>query len=252
MPIHRLLFSLLAALGISAALALPCSAAEADLGSAIRCRSAADAHETACKSRAVRARYWAEQARMDDRADSAAATIEELLDLAEAYRYGLRYSDAASWRALRASLMARSQKFDLPFVAPELGGTPRFHAALLALTKRYTSLVSRKGTPAAVTHDTAAVTCAVPDSAVRIRPPAVEPDYPDIARQQGATGTALIRVFVDPNGAVLSGNVYKSTGNAALDEAAMQAARRTTYVPAYKDCRATAGTFVFEADFTGQ
>ncbi|MBC5800708.1 MAG: energy transducer TonB [Candidatus Eremiobacteraeota bacterium] len=252
MPVVRWLCFLLAAVSFTATVAQPCVASEVDAGSAGRCRSTADARQQACKSRAARALQWAARARADGRADSPAATIEELLDLAQAYRYGLRASDAPLWQALRADLVAGSRRFGLPFVAPELAGTPRFDAALLALTKRYTVFVSKTGPAAAVNDRKATVACAVPNSPVRIRSQAAAPEYPDIARQQGATGTALIRVYVDPSGAVLAGNVYKSAGNASLDQAALQAARRTVYVPAYKDCLATAGTFLFEADFTGQ
>lgn len=252
MPVVRWLFYILSALGLSAAVAPPCFATEGDAGTVVPCRTTADALRNACKSRAARVLYWTDRARADDRADSSAATIEELLDLAQAYRYGLRSSNAASWRTLRANLAARSREFGLPFVAPESSGTPRFNAALLALTKRYTALVSKNSATAGAKDHRTAVTCAVPNAAVRIRGIAVEPSYPDIARQQGATGTALIRVYVDSTGAVLAGNVYKSAGNASLDQAALQAARRTAYEPAYKDCLATAGTFLFEADFTGQ
>src|SRR5271165_2040437 len=66
--------------------------------------------------------------------------------------------------------------------------------------------------------------CAVPNKeATTTR--AVEPDVPDIARQQGALGVAQIKVALSATGAVQGVSVYKSTGNSALDQAALAAAR---------------------------
>ncbi len=228
------------------------SATHAAVAGAAGCRGMAAAQRKACESRDARARYWAARAAIDDSADDPPATIEELLDLAQAHRYGLASAHASLWQSLRAKLMARSRKFGLPFVAPETSGTPRFDGAVLALTKRYTALTAKQRTGAFPNNRTATATCSVPDASVRIKGPAAEPDYPDIARQQGATGTAIVRVYVDPTGALIAGNIYKSSGNAALDQAAMNAARRTAYLPAYKNCRAVAGDYSFEADFSGQ
>ena len=81
---------------------------------------------------------------------------------------------------------------------------------------------------------------------------AVEPDYPDLARQQGAVGTVQVKVSLNATGGVTSTSIYKSAGNAQLDKAALSAARASTYSPEIEDCQATAGTYLFRADFTGQ
>jgi len=52
-------------------------------------------------------------------------------------------------------------------------------------------------------------------------------------------------------GSPLAAKIYKSSGHAVLDDAALQAARRTAYIPARKNCSAT-GTYLFEADFNGR
>jgi protein TonB len=59
----------------------------------------------------------------------------------------------------------------------------------------------------------------------------VEPDYPDIARQEGAEGTVIVLVTIDPDGSPSDVRVWQSSGNDALDRAAEQAARESTYAP---------------------
>ncbi len=107
-------------------------------------------------------------------------------------------------------------------------------------------------TPVPTTPPTPKPQCAVPNAPAAIRGQAVEPDYPDIARQQGATGTANVKVTLDSTGGVQTTSIYKSAGNAALDQAALKAAQQTAYTPDVVNCVKTAGSYIFEADFTGQ
>jgi len=58
-------------------------------------------------------------------------------------------------------------------------------------------------------------------------------------------------VTLDETGNVVSATIYKSAGNAALDQAAIKAARATSYVPEIVNCVKTAGSYIFRADFTG-
>jgi protein TonB len=94
--------------------------------------------------------------------------------------------------------------------------------------------------------------CANPNAPAAIKGTAVEPEYPDIAREQGAVGTATIKVTLSAAGAVTDVSVNKSAGNAALDKAAMDAAKATAYVPETDNCVPTGGSYLFQADFTGQ
>ncbi len=93
--------------------------------------------------------------------------------------------------------------------------------------------------------------CAVPNADATTTQ-AVEPDYPDIARQQGAVGTTQVKVSLDATGHVLDASVNKSAGNQALDQAAMKAARASSFAPEVVNCVKTAGSYIFRADFTGQ
>lgn len=53
-----------------------------------------------------------------------------------------------------------------------------------------------------------------------------KPKYPERARRQGQEGRVLVRVVADANGNVTSAQVARSSGNSALDEAALKQARR--------------------------
>jgi len=108
-------------------------------------------------------------------------------------------------------------------------------------------------TPAATPAPTPppAPKCAVPNADATTTQ-AVEPDYPDIARQQGAVGTAKIKVSLDAAGHVLEATIQKSAGNAALDQAALKAAKASSFAPEVVNCVKTPGSYLFSADFTGQ
>ena len=94
--------------------------------------------------------------------------------------------------------------------------------------------------------------CAVPNADAAIKGQAVEPDYPDQAREQGAEGTVRVKVTLDAAGNGVDFSIFKSSGNIALDQAAIKAARATQYTPEVVDCVKTAGSYLFDADFTAQ
>jgi protein TonB len=94
--------------------------------------------------------------------------------------------------------------------------------------------------------------CANPNMDASIKGEAVSPDYPEMAKEQGATGVTQVKVTLDENGSVESVSVYKSAGNAALDQAAMTAAKATSYTPEIVNCEKTAGSYIFRAEFDPQ
>ena len=57
----------------------------------------------------------------------------------------------------------------------------------------------------------------------------IQPDYPDWIKQAGIQGTAIVILSMGPNGDVLSARIGDSSGNAALDQAALAAARASAY-----------------------
>ena len=55
--------------------------------------------------------------------------------------------------------------------------------------------------------------------------------YPRAERAAGVTGTVMLRVSVPPSGQVVAVAVARSSGNAALDEAAVKAVRKAGRLP---------------------
>jgi protein TonB len=107
-------------------------------------------------------------------------------------------------------------------------------------------------TPEPTPTPTQKPSCANPNADATISGEPVEPDYPDIAREQGAVGTTQVKVTLDASGNVTDASVYKSSGSQALDQSAVKAARATRYSAETVNCVKTAGSYIFRADFTGQ
>ncbi|HVO77048.1 MAG TPA: energy transducer TonB [Candidatus Bathyarchaeia archaeon] len=61
---------------------------------------------------------------------------------------------------------------------------------------------------------------------------AVNPAYPDLARQAGIEGTVLLNVLVDENGKVLEVSVIQSDVTSAMEKAAEEAAMHFFFKPA--------------------
>jgi len=60
----------------------------------------------------------------------------------------------------------------------------------------------------------------------------VEPEYPDICRKAGVEGKVFVQLLLDLDGHVMDARVAKSSGNAALDEAALVAGKQSLFTPA--------------------
>lgn len=60
----------------------------------------------------------------------------------------------------------------------------------------------------------------------------IRPKYPEIAQEAGIEGTVYIQVFVDYKGRVRETHVLKGIPNTGLNEAAMDAIRKTRFSPA--------------------
>jgi TonB family protein len=79
----------------------------------------------------------------------------------------------------------------------------------------------------------------------------VQPDYPESAKELGLGAvTVEVEVTVGPSGNLVGAKVYKSAGNMSIDQAALRAARASTYSPKLVDCQPTTGDYLFRADFT--
>ncbi len=56
--------------------------------------------------------------------------------------------------------------------------------------------------------------------------------YPEIAQEAGIEGTVVVQAFIDENGKVGRCNILKGVPNTGLDEAAVNAIRKTDFIPA--------------------
>jgi TonB family protein len=62
----------------------------------------------------------------------------------------------------------------------------------------------------------------------------VQPAYPEEARRAGMEGTSIVDVTVGANGVMTRCSIAVSSGNAALDEAALQAVHVSKFAPGTK------------------
>lgn len=80
-------------------------------------------------------------------------------------------------------------------------------------------------------------------------PKAVEPEYPALAMRRGWEGTVLLRVHVLASGSPSEIQVQKSSGREALDQAAVKAVKRWSFVPAKRGDKAEDGWVSVPIDF---
>jgi TonB family protein len=78
---------------------------------------------------------------------------------------------------------------------------------------------------------------------------AVPPDYPEIARQMGLTGTSLVQLDLTPSGTIANASILTSSGNSLLDRAALAAARASSFRSEVRDCTPVAGSYIFSVAF---
>jgi TonB family protein len=90
--------------------------------------------------------------------------------------------------------------------------------------------------------------CTAPHETARIVR-AETADYPALARLEGLTGTATIRVDLSETGTVQGASVVKSAGSAILDRAAVQTAKSLAYAPETKSCEPISGSYAVQVEY---
>lgn len=80
---------------------------------------------------------------------------------------------------------------------------------------------------------------------------AVRPKLPASARNFHGSTTVLVEVTIDEHGTAASATIYKSSGRADLDRAALVAARASQYAPQLVDCHPVTADYLFRAEFNG-
>jgi protein TonB len=92
--------------------------------------------------------------------------------------------------------------------------------------------------------------CARPNvNATTVR--AAEPDMPAMAQQQGIQGTVQVKVSLDAASHVTSVSIYSSP-SALLNQAALTAARQSTFQTEIQNCKPIAADYLFSVEFDSQ
>ncbi len=77
-----------------------------------------------------------------------------------------------------------------------------------------------------------------------------QPEYPDSARDLGLGEVQVaVTVTIAPDGSLQSATISQSAGNMALDQAALAAARQSTYAPKIVNCQPIVGSYYFKVTF---
>jgi len=88
--------------------------------------------------------------------------------------------------------------------------------------------------------------CATPNSSARVIS-AMQPQAPMVA--DGVKGTTIVTVSLAADSTVSSATISTSSGNLALDRAALQAARASRYSAPIENCRQQAGQLNIVEEF---
>lgn len=105
------------------------------------------------------------------------------------------------------------------------------------------------GVPETGASASPAVALAPGDQPVPLSGQTPPPRYPSEALRRGESGTVLVRVEVDVNGAPAGVALVQRSGSRDLDRAAMEAVRKWRFMPAQRDGQAVASSLVIPIDF---
>lgn len=77
---------------------------------------------------------------------------------------------------------------------------------------------------------------------------AAAPVYPSTLPTSLSPLFAMVQIWVGVDGKVARAKVWKTSGYAAADDAAIKAAQATVYAPKMVDCNPTMGVYLFKAE----
>ncbi len=129
-----------------------------------------------------------------------------------------------------------------------VGGTVMLFAILLLALEAFSpAMAFAPAQTITSTPATASIasTCAKPNVDATVTSPAM----PKMPHGLTVKGTATVLVTIAPNGSVKSASVSKTSGNAAIDNAVLDAARQSKYSPKLVNCQPVQGTYLFLAAF---
>ncbi len=79
---------------------------------------------------------------------------------------------------------------------------------------------------------------------------ASQPEYPESAKEAGlGPVVVIVRIDLSASASVLSASVLQSSGNSAIDQAALRAARQSSYSAKVENCTPVQGSYSFRANF---
>ncbi|MDP9018778.1 MAG: TonB family protein [Candidatus Eremiobacteraeota bacterium] len=78
----------------------------------------------------------------------------------------------------------------------------------------------------------------------------VSPEYPESAKEANiGPAVVIVKITLSASASVLDASVISSSGNSALDRAAISAAKQSSYSPKVVDCAPVTGDYSFRANF---
>jgi TonB family protein len=168
--------------------------------------------------------------------------------------FAVRQSDAPAVTIAHARIVRITQATPTPHApAPQPSPTARGSAPPrpVATAGRGVAIAHVTPAPPTPTPKPAAVAaaspCRRPSAPAGLESTPAPAEIPAEARAAATNGTSAVLVHLDATGGVLSAAISGSSGNPSLDTVALAMAKSAVYVPAYKDCKAVASDYTFEA-----
>jgi protein TonB len=123
-------------------------------------------------------------------------------------------------------------------VAPPLAAAPAVPAPVVAASPAPSATVVAPASAAVATKGEVFAAAPAPIAEAYVAPSFLhrqEPAYPDRARRAGAEGVVGVRLALAADGSVRAVELTRSSGSRLLDEAALAAARASTFTPASRN-----------------
>ncbi|MGA8098231.1 MAG: M56 family metallopeptidase [Candidatus Cybelea sp.] len=93
-----------------------------------------------------------------------------------------------------------------------------------------------------------AAACAKPNVEATV----TDPVAPVMPHGLHVSGKTVVDVTIDPNGHAIAAKILRSSGYPAMDQAVVEAARKSAYSPKIVNCAPAQGAYLFRADFAPQ
>lgn len=170
----------------------------------------------------------------ESRTDKGKKYLVYLSDLRKLASYGLPHTDIFSWGDFEFAARLYAKSLHVPYVSPT--------------SSSYREGIAKIGVALAQPTASPKPPCTnatVPAVAIE----RVTPDMPQDARDAGASGTVRVKVTISDTGNILGARIDRSSNNASLDAAALEAARKSRYRAGSVNCKSVGGTYLYSVTF---